>query len=93
MIISHISCLPHNPGSEMENQLLYEFERNQDDAVRFSLREYKARKYLDLRIFYHPKEGEEMLPTKKGITIALELLPELRKGIQACEKKLGNFSK
>ena len=72
----------------MENQILYQFARNQDEAVYFSLREYKERKYIDLRIFYQPKDADEMRPTKKGITLALELLPELKKGISVCEKKL-----
>lgn len=72
----------------MENQILYQFARNQDERVYFSLREYKQRKYIDLRIFYQPKDGDEMRPTKKGVTLSLELLPELKKGIVACEKKL-----
>ena len=72
----------------MENQILYQFPRNQDESVYLTLREYKQRRYIDLRIFYHPKDADEMRPTKKGITLALELLPELRKAIAACEKKL-----
>ena len=72
----------------MENQILYQFSRNQDEQVHFTLKEYKQRKYLDLRIFFQPKEGEEMLPTKKGITLSTELFPELKRGIAACEKVL-----
>lgn len=72
----------------MENQILYEFTRNQDETVRLTLREYKERKYIDLRVFYQPEDSNEMRPTKKGITLALELLPEVKKGIAACEKKL-----
>lgn len=72
----------------MENNVLYEFSRNQDETVYFTLREYKQRKYIDLRVFFQPKDGSEMRPTKKGITLALELLPELKKGILACEKKI-----
>ena len=72
----------------MENQILHQFSRNQDETVYFTLREYKDKRYLDLRIFYQPKDAEEMRPTKKGITLAIELLPELKKGIMACEKKL-----
>ena len=72
----------------MENQTLYQFSRNQDEEVHFTLKGYKQRKYLDLRVFFQPKNGEEMLPTKKGITLAVELFPELEKGITACEKVL-----
>lgn len=74
----------------MENQILYQFARNQDETVYFSLREYKDRTYLDLRVFYRPKDTEEMRPTKKGITLSLDLFPELKRGVAACEKKLSN---
>ena len=72
----------------MEDQILYEFTRNQDEKVYFTLRKYKDRKYIDLRIFYHPEDADGMRPTKKGVTLAVELLPELKKGILACEKKM-----
>ncbi len=74
----------------MEDQILYQFSRNQDETVYFTLRDYKDRKYLDLRVFYQPKDGDEMRPTKKGITLPLDLLPELKRGVFACEKKLAN---
>lgn len=70
----------------MDDQIVYEFQRNQDETVYFTLREYKQRKYIDLRVFFRPKDGGEMHPTKKGITLQLELLPELKKGVAACEK-------
>lgn len=72
----------------MENQLLYRFNRNQNDSVFISVREYKGRKYLDLRIFYQPQDQQEMRPTKKGITIPLGLLEELKKAVLSCEKKV-----
>ena len=72
----------------MDNQILYQFPRNQDETVYLSLREYKDRKYIDLRIFYQPKDSDEMRPTKKGITLSLDLLGELKRRITAFEKKL-----
>ncbi|MBI4395421.1 MAG: transcriptional coactivator p15/PC4 family protein [Candidatus Omnitrophica bacterium] len=72
----------------MENQLLYEFFRNKDESIQISLSEYKQRKYIDLRIFFKPKGEDGFVASKKGITIAVELLPELKKGISLCEKNL-----
>ena len=74
----------------MDNQILHQFSRNQDETVYFSLREYKDKKYIDLRVFFQPKDSDEMRPTKKGITLSLDLLSELKKGIAICEKKLAN---
>ena len=72
----------------MDDKIVYQFSRNDDESIYFRLRDYKDRKYIDLRIFYRPKNGDEMLPTKKGITIPVELLGELKKGIIACEKQM-----
>ena len=72
----------------MDNQVVYQFNRNENESVYVSLREFKNRRYLDLRVFFQPQDDDEMKPTKKGLTIALELLPELKKGILICEKTL-----
>ncbi len=72
----------------MDNQVVHQFTRNQDETVYMSLRHYKNKKYLDLRIFFQPKDSEEMIPTKKGLTLGVEYLSELKKGISICEKRL-----
>jgi len=71
----------------MENQVVHRFPRRQDEEVYVTLREFKNRHYLDVRIFFQPKDGGEMRATRKGLTLEVELLPELKKGILALEKK------
>ena len=72
----------------MLNEVIYSFPKNETEEVRFSLREYKERVYLDLRLWFQTKEGE-YLPTKKGLTLSPEFLPELRKGLEKAEKEAG----
>ena len=64
----------------MEQQFLYSFPKNEEEEIRFSIREYKDRRYLDLRLWYQAKGGE-YLPTKKGLTLSLEFLPEVVRGL------------
>ncbi|OGW85529.1 MAG: hypothetical protein A3C35_06125 [Omnitrophica bacterium RIFCSPHIGHO2_02_FULL_46_11] len=71
--------------------MIYQFSRNNDEKICFRLREYKDKSYIDLRIFFKSKQGDEMFPTKKGITVSLEHLPELKKGISLCEKKVSTL--
>ena len=71
----------------MEDQTIYQFPRNENEAICFRIHEYKNRKYVDLRIFFKSKQGDEMFPTKKGITVGLEHLAELKKGLSMCEQK------
>jgi len=72
----------------MLNEVIYSFPKNETEEVRLSLREYKERVYLDQRIWFLAKEGEYH-PTKKGFTLSLEYLPELRKGLEKAEKEAG----
>ena len=74
----------------MDNQLVYQFSRNQNESVCISIREYKQRKYIDLRVFYRPEGSDELRPTRKGITIGLQHFTELKKGMSAFERELQN---
>ena len=69
-----------------EPRLVYRFQRNPDEEIRILLKEYKERYYLDLRLWFHPSSGGEYFPTKKGISVALGLLPELKKGVDRAVK-------
>jgi len=71
-----------------EQQFLYSFPKNEEEEVRFSIREYKDRRYLDLRIWFRTKEGEYH-PTKKGLTLSLELLPEVVRGLEKIAEREG----
>ena len=69
-----------------EDRIVHSFQKNPEEEIRFTLREYKERHYLDLRLWYQPSNGGDYFPTKKGITFALEFLPELKKGLEKTGK-------
>jgi len=66
----------------METQLIDRFKKNDTEEIRISVREYKNRFYLDLRLFFQPKESGEYVPSKKGITIPVEFLSQLKDGLE-----------
>ena len=72
----------------MENKIIYKIDCGHDASIFFRVRSYKERKYIDLRLFFQPKDSADMFPTRKGITIHSELFAELEKGIEACGKEL-----
>jgi hypothetical protein len=69
----------------MGNQTLHSFSKNSLEEVRASLTEYKGKQYIDLRVFYKA-DDEEFRPTKKGLTLALELIPELEEAVKKCKE-------
>jgi hypothetical protein len=71
----------------MTNQeVVHVFKKGQDEEVQVSIGEFKNRKYVDFRIYFPGEDGTKF-PTKRGLTLAAELLPELKKGLQAAEQK------
>lgn len=66
------------------------FEKNSMEEVRIKISEWKSQKYLDIRVWTnsrYEKEGESK-PTKKGITLNVELLPELLEALKKTDKAI-----
>lgn len=66
-----------------DKRLVAEFEKNSAEIVRIYLQKWGQGVYCDIRVWMALRPGDEAgeQPTKKGITLAVELLPELRKAI------------
>lgn len=71
----------------MDKKIIHAFPKNTDEEIRLSAGEFKEKIYLDLRIFYRDQETDEMRPTKRGITLALDHFSELKKGIDKINPK------
>ncbi len=63
-----------------ESILVHSFMKNALEEIRVSVSTYKGKKYVDLRVYYQDDNGEYK-PSKKGIAISPELLPELENAI------------
>ncbi len=69
-------------------KLIAEFEKNAQEVVRVQLREFKGHQLLDIRVFYHPEEGGEMRPSRKGISVSAELVPKIKEAVEAADNAL-----
>ena len=60
-------------------------EKNKIEELRITLKEFKGRRYLDIRTYIDPyaDEGQGRVPTKKGIKLSpgriAELIADLRR--------------
>lgn len=64
------------------------FQKNKFQEVRVGIREYKGNDLIDIRTWTLTQGSEEMVPTAKGVSINVNLLPELKKALEEVEKEL-----
>jgi len=72
-------------GESSSQRLIYRFDKNALEEVRAIFQTWKTQQYLDLRIWMKGNPGEPggETPTKKGITLNVDLLGELKKAVDA----------
>ncbi len=70
-----------------EDKVVHSFKRTPTEEVRATVREYRGRTYIDLRIYYMDNSGE-WRPTRKGIALSTEFLTDLRTCVNKFEEEL-----
>ena len=64
------------------------FQKNKFQEVKVSIREFKGNDLIDIRTWTMAQGASKMVPTAKGVTINVHLLPELKKALDEVEKVL-----
>ncbi|MFC1799405.1 PC4/YdbC family ssDNA-binding protein [Candidatus Eisenbacteria bacterium] len=70
---------------------VHKFQKNAREEVRFTLVEYKGIDCLDIRCYITPvtpTDQGEVTPTRKGLTLRVEHLDELERGIKRLKAAL-----
>ncbi len=70
------------------DQLIASFPKNKFEEIRVQIKEFKGYDLLDIRVFAGTREGEEKVPTGKGISINVSHFLELKKAIIDAEQVL-----
>lgn len=70
------------------NQLISSFSKNKFEEVRVQIKEFKGYDLLDLRVYTTLKEGEDKIPTGKGLSINVTHFNDLKNAVLAAEKVL-----
>ncbi|MBI5500259.1 MAG: transcriptional coactivator p15/PC4 family protein [Deltaproteobacteria bacterium] len=68
-----------------DDKVVDSFKRNATEEVRATVRTYRGKQYMDMRIYYMDDAGEYK-PTKKGINLSVDLLPELTRMVEKLAK-------
>ena len=64
------------------------FQKNKFQEIRVGIREFKGIDLVDIRTWTMTQGAAEMVPTAKGVTINVHLLPQLKKALEDAEKTL-----
>ena len=70
-----------------DDKVVSSFKRNPTEEVRATLKEFRGRRYLDLRIYYQDDAGE-WKPTRKGVSLSTDFMPELKEAVVKLEEAL-----
>ena len=70
------------------DQTVAVFPKNKFQEVRVGIREFKGNDLVDIRIWTNAQGVDQMVPTAKGVTVNVHLLPQLIKALQDTEKIL-----
>lgn len=68
--------------------VVHEFE-NGRQWIRATINTFRAKTFLDLRVWYEATPGSPLKPTPKGVAILAENLDELEASVEAFKKALG----
>ena len=61
--------------------------KNQREQVRVQLDTFKGARLVDLRVFAAFTSSNIMMPTKKGVSVRVELLPELDGALSRAQER------
>ena len=79
-------------NDQSENTIIHSFPNTNGEEIQIAIRKYQGKYYVDLRHWFQSREGEagSLRPTKRGVFLPLERLPELKQGVdllaEACDK-------
>jgi len=70
--------------------LIYEFQKNALEIVKIELTDFNGEKYLNVRVWYDAGKGaaQEFKPSHKGLTLNLDKIAELKKGIDKAYRRV-----
>ncbi len=72
----------------MSHRLVYSIPLREDEEIQMSLKEFKGNMYCDMRVYFNAKDQDLKLPSKKGLTLKIDLLDPLLEGLTKVKQAL-----
>ena len=68
-----------------DSQIVASFKKNNREFICAGLSRWKGRDLFFIRMYYPAAEGEELLPSREGITMSVEKFPEIMAAIKTID--------
>jgi hypothetical protein len=81
-------CLRAGKGKKIMGDIVCELQKNSREKVVFTLNSFRGKQYLDLRLFVAGENGGPDIPTRKGLTLAVDLYPQFRRALDQVDESL-----
>ena len=72
-----------------KENIIEQVPKNSSEVYRISEKEYEGYRFIDVRIYYMDKETGEYKPTRKGISLMPNNVPEVIEGILKAMEQMG----
>ena len=72
-----------------KENLITQIKKNSTEVYRIYEKEYEGYRFIDVRIYYMDKETGEYKPTRKGISLMPNNVPEVIEGILKAMEVMG----
>lgn len=82
-------------NEKKEDKIIKDIEKtdsNSNERIRVALRSFQETQFLDIRKFYKSGESGEWFPTRKGLAIPLDLIPQLKDALIKVLEEVGDWS-
>jgi len=69
-------------------KIISEFSKNASEIVRIGLSKYQGKELLDIRIWVIGNDGESYIATRKGISLRVDQIDDLKEAIDKAAKEI-----
>ncbi len=70
------------------SEVISQITKNAREVVFLSLSEYKGRRLIDIRVHVPGEQEGEFVPTRKGVSLSVNLYPAFKKGLAQLEEAM-----
>ena len=70
------------------SHVIADIEKPNGEVIRIQLNEFQEKNYLDIRVHYFSGDDEEARPTKKGVSISVDLFEEFKEAVLKAEEEI-----